>query len=275
MPEGDTLHKIAGAMRPLARGETVAGLWLRERGWVEQARGLVVEDVAALGKHLLMSFAGSSARAGRLVAHVHLGMRGRAHGYAPDPDWQPGGEPTLRLELEKRAWLFRRTARTELLRGVEIAQHPVLSRLGPDLLEGGVDLDAIVARARRREPRSVSELLLDQRVACGIGNVYRCEVLFVEGVDPWTPSAALPDATLRRLFARARQLLQGNLGGWRRTTTRRVDGSHPIRLGEPRHWVYGRAGLPCLRCGTRVRGARLGDEARATFWCSRCQPRSD
>ena len=273
MPEGDTLHKIAGALRPLAVGQPVTGLWLRDRGWVEAVTGAPVTDVAAVGKHLLVGI-GEGETPGGLVVHVHLGMRGRVHGYPPDRAARPpGSEPTLRLELAERAWVVRRAARTELLRGVDLAQHPALSRLGPDLLDREVDLDAIVRRARGREPRTISDCLLDQRVACGMGNVYKSEVLFLAGIDPRTPLSRVPDAALRWLYAAARRLLQQNLGGWRRTTVRAVDAANPPRRGETRLWAYGRSGLPCLRCQSTIRAGRLGDAARATYWCPRCQPR--
>ncbi|MGI9592448.1 MAG: zinc finger domain-containing protein, partial [Myxococcota bacterium] len=244
-------------------------------GWVEAVTGAPVTDVAAVGKHLLVGIGEGGGAAGRLVAHVHLGMRGRVHGYAPDREARPpGAEPTLRLELAERAWMFRRAARAELLRAVDLAQHPSLSRLGPDLLDREVDLDQVVRRARSREPRTVSDCLLDQRVACGMGNVYKCEVLFLAGIDPRTLLSRVPDAALRWLYGQARRLLQQNLGGWSRTTVRAVEAATPPRRGEPRLWVYGRSGLPCLRCQATVRVSRLGDAARATYWCPRCQPRT-
>ena len=119
----------------------------------------------------------------------------------------------------------------------------------------------------------MSDLLLDQRVACGIGNVYRCEVLFLEHLHPEAPAASLSDRDLAALYRLARRLMRQNLGGWRRTTVRAVDREHPTRPGETRLFVYGREGLPCLRCNTPVRSSRTGDAARATWWCPRCQKR--
>ena len=273
MPEGDTLHKIAATLRPRALDEPVRELWLRDRGRVALPETAVVRDVAAVGKHLLVAVGSADAPGGGHVAHVHLGMRGRVHAFDPEaPPERFGSEPVLRIALERHGWVFRRVAIAEWLPALTLAQHPQLSRLGPDLLDRCFDPTAVAARARAREPRSAADLLLDQRVACGIGNVYKCEVLFLEGLAPDTPVTQLEDPQIARLYERARTLMQQNLGGWRRTTTRKVDAQHPPLRGEPRHFVYGRAGLSCLKCGARVRGRRLGDAARATFWCPGCQP---
>jgi endonuclease-8 len=264
VPEGDTIHKIARAMAPRLEGRVVTGLWLRDRGWLAPLAGLHVLEVAPLGKHLLVALGEPApTRRARWVLHVHLGMHGRWHRHVGGAAWsRPGGQALLRLAVESREaeeWVCFRAARAEV-------------GLGPDLLGEALPLERIVARARGREPRSAADLLLDQSVACGIGNVYKSEVLFLEGVHPRTPPTALADATLEALYRRARELMLGNLGGWRRTTLRPVQPGRAPRPGEPRLWVYGRGGRPCRRCGARVAGVRLGDAARATWWCPSCQP---
>ena len=269
MPEGDTVHKLARALRPRLEGRALSGLWLRDRGWVRPLRGARVEEVAALGKHFLFCL---DAEGRRFVVHVHLGMRGRWHVYPNEATWPAWvREPVVRLETDRHSFVCFRAAVAELLRRGEVPLHPALARLGPDLLGPQVDYAEILRRARRREPRSVAELLLDQRVACGIGNEYKSEILFLEGIHPRTPVARIPDAALERLYRRARGLLARNLGGWRRTTTRRMAPGAPdapaLRL-----WVYGRAGDPCRVCSGTIRSARVGDDARPTWWCTRCQP---
>ncbi len=253
-------------------GRRLGGLWLRDRGWLRPLAGRTVRDVAVRGKHLLVGL-GPGADAGPdWVLHVHLGMRGRWHRYPHEHPWErPAHQASVRLDAERECWVCFRAARAELLRAVDLALHPTLSRLGPDLLGERVPLRRIVARARSREPRSVAELLLDQRVACGIGNVFKSEILFLEALHPRTSVAELGDDALARLYRRARRLLAANLGGWRRTTVREVKPGRAPRPGETRLWVYGRDGLPCLRCGTTVRIERLGDDARTTYWCPRCQ----
>lgn len=269
MPEGDTVHKIARALRERLEGRAIAALWLREPGPLPALAGAHVREVAALGKHLLVALA---PRAGGpdAVLHVHLGMHGRW--LRVEPGAPHGFEERLRIALEDDAFSCLRAPVAELLRRGDLPAHPVLSRLGPDLAaEEAPDLAAIVARARRRAPPTAADLLLDQTVACGLGNVYKSELLFLERVAPRTATAALPDRRIAALYARGRELLRANLGGWRRTTTRVVRAGEPEPLGLPRLWVYGRAGQPCLRCGAPIAVDRHGDLGRATFWCPRCQ----
>jgi endonuclease-8 len=95
-------------------------------------------------------------------------------------------------------------------------------------------------------------------VVAGIGNIWRCESLFVERRNPWQPASALTDEDLDRLVLTASRLMRAQLGPWRPENGRR--------------WVYGRAGRPCRRCGTRVEARRSGEGARVVYWCPRCQP---
>jgi endonuclease-8 len=108
------------------------------------------------------------------------------------------------------------------------------------------------------------DLLLDQRIAAGIGNVYKSELMFLAGCAPnWTLSEANDDMLLA-LYAQAATLLKANLGGGPRTTRRNDDGHGHL-------WVYGRAGQPCLRCGASIRRGLLGCRPRSTYWCDGCQ----
>jgi endonuclease-8 len=115
----------------------------------------------------------------------------------------------------------------------------------------------------------VAEALLDQRVACGVGNVYKSEVLFACGVDPATPVAELPPARRRQLLDTASRLLRANLDGWPRTT---IASATSRNRGTGGLAVYGRAGRPCRRCGHQIRSRRQGEGARLTYWCPVCQP---
>jgi endonuclease-8 len=267
MPEGDTVHKIAHALRGRLEDERIASLWLRERGTVGALTGARVHEVAALGKHLLVALAPRDG--GESVLHVHLGIAGRWRRVEPGAR-RLGGE-RLRVEAGKDGFACLRAPVVELLRRVELPGHPTLSRLGPDLLGESLDPAAVVARARRRDPPTMADLLLDQTVACGLGNVYKSELLYLERLAPRASPRQVGDDRLVALYERARALLLANLGGWPRTTTRAVRPGEPWPAGLPRLWVYGRNGRPCLRCGARVVAERQGDLARVTYSCPRCQ----
>lgn len=268
MPEGDTVHKLARALRSRLEGEPIAGLWRCEHGDAPVLAGARVREVAALGKHLLVALAPRNGGPDR-VLHVHLGMNGRWRRVEPGAR-RAGGE-RLRIETEQDGFACLRAPVVELLRRVELPGHPALARLGPDLLAGELELDVVVERARRRDAATAADLLLDQTVACGLGNVYKSELLFLERIAPRAAPRTLADERLRALYRRGRELLLANLGGWPRTTTRPLPADEPWPAGAPRLWVYERHGRPCLRCGSWLRVDRQGPLARPTYWCPRCQ----
>jgi endonuclease-8 len=267
MPEGDTVHKLARALRPLLEGESLESLWIRDRGEVRELAGRRIEEVAALGKHMLVAIGPE------VALHVHLGLHGRWHRYRSGEPWQRGAAS---LHLETKAWSFVcfHARWAELLRRGELGTHPALGRLGPDLLAEEVDFAEVLERARRRDPARAGDLLLDQSVACGLGNVFKNEVLFLEGVHPSASPRALGAERLLALFRRGRELLRRNLGGWPRTTTREVEPGSPWPRDLPRLFVYERTGRPCLRCGAAVEFFRQGDFASPTYFCPACQPAS-
>lgn len=286
MPEGDTIRKLAHVLAQALHGVALAAVYLRDRGEIAALRGARVERVQAVGKHMIIAFSGDRG------LRIHLGMRGRWRRYpraAAGQDQGPaawkrlGSRASLVLATNSDAFACLYAAQVELLAGVDLRRHRVLERLGPDLLAGGqpeaeatteaeIDFAEICRRARRSGQQTVAELLLDQTVASGIGNVYRSEVLFVQGVHPLTPVARLDDQALTALYAEAARLMRANLGAGRRVTVAPERRAPTGPDGVPRHWVYGRHHQPCLRCGTIIRVTRHGDQARTTYWCPRCQP---
>jgi endonuclease-8 len=181
-------------------------------------------------------------------------------------------EPEATMEASSEA---RIDARSEARSDAKPEVKPESQSEAQVRAEPGTEIDyaEICRRARRRGHQTIAELLLDQTVASGIGNVYRSEVLFVRGVHPLTPVAQLDDQALTALYAEAARLMRANLrsGHYRITTV--APGRHtPAGPGAmPPHWVYGRHRKPCLRCGATIRVTRHGDQARATYWCPRCQ----
>lgn len=268
MPEGDTLKNLVAKVRPRLMGEPIEALRLRDRGEVEAARGLRIGEIEAVGKHLLLLIER------RFTLHVHLGLRGGYRLYDREAAWQAAAAASTVLVVVPRTVLaIVRSAVHELRPYRDMRLEQQLRRLGPDVLGPALDPAAVVARARALGFRdmAVTDLLLDQTVAAGIGNVYRSEVLFLCGVYPWARVGTLDDATLQGLFEQARALMRSNVGPWRRATV----GPHRGARRRPETsllWVYRREGLPCLRCRTPIRRSIEGRQARSTYWCPRCQP---
>lgn len=258
MPEGDTLHRTATRLQPVLAGARVTRFGApRLRGDRPQA-DVRVDDVEARGKNLLVHFDDG------LTLRTHLRMTGSWHVYRTGERWrQSPGKARVVIEVDT-GWVavcFAAPVVETYSRG---GPEPApLARLGPDLCRDDADLDAVVDRwtALAAPEDEVGVLLLDQRIAAGIGNVYRCEVLFACGIDPFTPAAGLDAATVRRLYVTAHRMLRANLTTHRRRTS--GDGLA----------VYGRPGRPCPRCGTPVRTRRQGEQARSVYWCPNCQVR--
>ena len=261
MPEGDTIFRTGTSLRRWLEGREVTAA--RGAG-LERVVGATVTGIDTRGKHLLIRFSSG------FVLHSHMRMSGSWHVYPKGGRWQrPAAQARAVIECGERVAVCFNAPVVELLRDHEERVHRSLSRLGPDVLAEGFDLDEVVRRAATRPAATtVGELLLDQGVLAGLGNVYRCEALFLEGLDPWTPRAALPDDGLRRLVTVSRRLIAANAG-----TAAGTAGRREVGLGPDRLFVYGRAGRPCRRCGTAIRSARLGVQARTAYWCPSCQPR--
>jgi endonuclease-8 len=254
VPEGDTLFRTAATLHRWLAGREVTAARTRVDGFpAERLVGQRIDAVDAQGKHLLVRLDSGQ------VLHSHLRMSGSWHVYREGEPWRrPERQARLVLACGDRLAVCFNAPVVELLASRGEAVHPALSKLGPDVLVDPLDVDEIRRRARSLRPQlALGELLLDQRVAAGIGNIYRCEALFLEGRNPWTPQADLTDDDLDRLFTTASRLLK--------------EGTGPDPAWHRRE-VYKRNGRPCRRCGTLVQARRQGELARVAYWCPRCQP---
>ena len=294
MPEGDTIHRAAANLTRALVGRRVTSF---QTVYAQLARfdddaplaGRTVEAVYAQGKHLLMRFS-PSPRGGALTLRTHMRMSGSWHIYRPGDRWQRSRRD-MRIVVATDAYeaVAFSVPVAELLDDRALARSPALRRLGPDLLsqdpgpavnrsqvlrEAPFDVAEAVRRFRARPDVPLSELLLDQSLVAGVGNIFRSETLFVAGLDPARTPASLSDAQLSELIATARRLMQANVRpgaegaivtyGLRRTTGR--------SRSADRLWVYGRRGKPCRKCGTPIAYKKMGIDARSTYWCPRCQP---
>lgn len=261
MPEGDTVHKIANFLAPRLEKQTVVHLSLSNVAGANRCAGHQITGVVARGKHLFIELDNGTA------IRSHLGMYGSWHRYAMDEVWRkPRRQASLVLATEQDKYVCFNAKEVELVEIPSVRQRIVHGRLGPDLIADKIDASWLVRRAREflDDEALVADVLLDQRIASGIGNVFKSEVLFIEHLPPRERLSCVSDEALARCYSLAAELLQKNLGGGKRVT--RFDNDSAGRL-----WVYGRDGLPCLRCDTPIVSARLGRHHRATYWCPSCQ----
>lgn len=260
MPEGDTIFRSAATLRPAVEGGAIESVRARD-GIVDcdVLAGNTITAVEARGKHLLMHLAS------RHAIHSHMGMTGSWHIYQPEQAWRkPESYAALVMRIAGLDVVCFSPKLLELLTADQLRRHVHLNRLGPDLLAGEFDAPAAVARFRARNGLPLGEAVMNQTIVCGIGNVYKSELLFLLGLDPFAATGEFTDDELITLLQKARSLMQRNLSGAPRQTRFRGDGR--------RMWAYGRSGEPCYKCGSSIQLRRQGDAGRTTCWCPSCQP---
>jgi endonuclease-8 len=254
VPEGDTIHFAANRIRPVLEGHvpdeiaTPHPRFGRDR-WPARLDGRAVTSVDAHGKHLFLRFEGG------LAIHSHLRMTG---------SWRVRDAGALR---PRATWLvLRRGGREvqqingpvlELMTDGRTRFDQRLAALGPDILAPELDEGRVLRRLREDDPtRPIGDALLDQRVIAGIGNLWKVEGCFAAGIDPWRAAGSVSDDEVLAIVRATRPRMQQSAR----------DGN------QTRHkQIYGRAGMPCPRCGTRIRSRGQWEDGRTTYWCPSCQ----
>jgi endonuclease-8 len=275
MPEGDTIFKSARALHTALAGGVVTRFdsvfpALVRVAYDRPIVGRTIESVGARGKHILMTFSGD------LVLRTHMRMFGVWHVYRIGARWRrPGRDMRVLVETADASAVGFKVPVAEFLTARQLARHPELSALGPDLLGSGFDSAAAAGRMREHPEEMVADVLLNQRVMAGVGNVFKSEVLFAAGVDPFAVVSSLSDVQIDRIVAVAREQLSANVLDRSRTLSPAF-GRRTTRSLDPREtlWVYGRSGAPCRKCGARIEARKTGTDARLTYWCPRCQGRT-
>ncbi len=281
MPEGDTVWLAGRRMHGALAGSRLTASDFRvPQLATADLSGRTVREVRTHGKHMITRLEGG------LTLHTHFRMDGSWHLYRSGERWRGGPAWQVRLVLTTGSWqaVGYRLPVIELFPTTAEADH--LGHLGPDLLgpewalpSGSGDAPGSVDEAVRRgywveedalrsltaQPdRTIGEALLDQRNLAGIGTLYRAETLFLRGVHPRTPVGRVRD--LPSTVRLARRLLEANRKHPEQTTT------GDLRRGR-HHYVYGRKGQPCRRCGTPIEREEFGPptQERVSSWCPTCQ----
>ena len=274
MPEGDTVFRAAQTLHKFMAGRAVTRFESVYPALTRVAEdqpivGRTIESVSARGKHLLMAFSGD------LVLRTHLRMNGSWHIYPAGAKWQrPARDMRVLVATAEACAVGFNIPVAELLSTRDLSRHAQLRALGPDLLGKTFDRADVITRMRARGADPIAEVLLNQRVVAGIGNVFKSEILFLAGLYPFTPVAALSDPDLERIVDISREQLTANVMS-RSQTLSRATGRRTTRSLDPNEklWVYSRGGKPCRRCGSAIQSKKTGEDARVTYWCPTCQLR--
>ncbi|MCW2757644.1 MAG: Formamidopyrimidine-DNA glycolase [Nocardioidaceae bacterium] len=269
MPEGHTLFRLATALDDAFAGRRVRVSSPQGRFTAEAAAldGSVLLTAESGGKHLFVEFEGD-----RFV-HVHLGLIGKFD-IVEGPALAPVGAVRLRLQNDTAYADLRGATQCELVGRAK--RDAVLGKLGPDPLRADADPDRAWHRIHRSD-RALGDLLMDQDVLAGVGNVYRAEVLYRQRLDPLRPGRTLRRGQWQAIWDDLVALLAEGVRTGRIDTVRPEH--TPEAMGRPARkddhggevYVYRRTGQPCLVCETTVRTREL--KGRNLFWCPRCQPR--
>ena len=277
MPEGDTIYRSARALGRALEGKVVTRFEtaLAPLASVDDntpVAGRTVDKVESRGKWLLIYFSGD------LILVTHMLMSGSWHMYRTGERWRRGRRDMRAViaTVDFEAVAFNvpvakfYTART-------LERSAAVPALGPDLLAESFDANEAETRLRAHGDEEIANVLLNQRVLAGLGNVYKSEVCFACGVHPYRHVQTLTRAEIDCLLERSRRFMEANVKdgvedgivtytGARRTT----------RTADPgaRLWVYGRRGKECRRCGATILMRKQGSGARSTYWCPSCQPES-
>ena len=279
MPEGDTIFRTARNLGRALLGKPVTGFrstfpLLTRFNDDTPLVGQTVDRVEARGKWLLIHFSGGG------ILTSHLLMSGRWHIYRQGERWQ-AARIHMRIVIENGDYqvVGFRVPVVRMHTEQSLARDPHIARSENDLLSEEFDAEAALARLLGRPHEALADALLDQTLLAGIGNVFKSEICFVNGLSPFRPVATLTRDEVAMTIASAQRLLRANVledsgdtivtyRGQQRRTTHASDPGASL-------WVYGRAGEPCRRCGERIRRRIRGDDARVTFWCPQCQPMPD
>ena len=279
MPEGDTIYRAARALQRAIAGKVVKGF---ETGLAKLARvnddtplvGRVVERVESRGKWCLIFFSGD------LILVTHMLMSGSWHLYRTGERWRMG-RGRMRVVIRTEDWeavgFNIPVAEFHTARSLERSEQ--VPKLGPDILSESFTVDdgvtGLTAFGRENPDAEIAVALLNQRVMAGLGNVYKSEVAFAAGVNPFRAMRTITQQEMEAMVDVAQRYMKANVVdgagdgivtylGNRRTT-------HAMDR-EERLWVYRRQGEECRRCGAAVMMRKQGVQARSTYWCPECQP---
>ena len=263
MAEGHAVIRWKRRLKPLV-GEALVDVRMPKR-WGERPQQLIGEHLVRVetrGKHLLMPLSNGE------TLHTHGMQYGSWQVGAPAMEFRKP-EKFVRLRLETAAHLavFYHGPIVELLTAEELAVHPRLTALGPDLMAEDFDRDEAFRRVHAAGAQPIGAAVLDQRVMAGVGNIFKSEGLFLAGIDPRRPAAEVTRAELDRFWDVLVPIMWEGTKRYGRTRTTTPELQDEGQL----NYVYRRRGKACHVCGTPVELIRQPPHDRSTYFCPTCQ----
>ena len=276
MPEGDTIFRTARTLHRALAGKPITGFrsaypLLTRFHDDTPLTGRTVEQVESRGKWLLIHFSGGAT----LVTHML--MSGSWHIYKPGERWQrPASSARIVLESPDYHAIAFDVPVAEMHTPQSLARDRRIPAPTGDLLSADFDADAILARILAEPGEELGNILLRQHILAGVGNVFKSEVCFAAGLNPFRKIATLTREEIAGVLAIARRQLAANVleDSSNVIVTYRGIGRRTTRQSNPSAnlWVYSRQDQPCRKCGEPIQARKQGPDARFTFWCPRCQP---
>jgi len=259
MPEGDRLDHTAAAMRAALCDRKMLRFEAPRLVGVVPRAGRLIERVESRGRHLRVSWDDG------IVLHTNLRRHGVWNLHRAGEHWN-GRHNDVTTVIEVPGWVAvcYRAPVIETYRTPDASRHPGLGGLGPDLARPDADLARGVRNLRRpSEPAAaLHRVLLDQRLFCGLGNVFRSELLWACTLSPFAAVGDLTATDATRLVDLAAALVRTN------QVSPELTG---VAGGELA--VYGRRGQRCRRCTDTIDAVPSGGNGRSLYWCPGCQVR--
>ena len=255
MSDVDSVEHASATMRAALVDETMVRFEAPRLIGITPRAGRTIEAVESHGRHVEVRWDDG------VILHTNMRRSGSWHVYRTTDSWQRPHRH-LRALIEVAGWqaVCFNAPVVETYRQPDPLRHPGLGGLGPDLGRPDADLSRCteLLRAYDDPDATVAHALLDQRVFCGVGNVFRSELLWAGQLSPFAHVGELPEADTVRLVNVAAIVVRAHLRG-----------------DAPARAVYGRNGQPCRRCGDTVAARSAGGEDRVLYWCPGCQLRFD
>jgi endonuclease-8 len=257
--EADTTYRSAAALRTALLGKELLRFEAPQLIGIRPSVGRVIEEVRSHGKHIEIIWDDG------VVLNTHLRKFGSWNLYRAGESWKKSKDRASAV-IVVSDWIAVcfNSAVVETYKDFDPRRHPILGRRGPDLCRADADLEECVDRIINYQERDtpIADVLLDQRVMCGVGNVYRCELLWACEMHPWAHVGSLKRGECREMVMLASEMIQANLDHTPRSIAVHFGGGLA---------VYGRQGKHCHRCGDVIKVTHHGEAHRVLYWCPNCQ----